>query len=154
MADFMLPFLICNLFISVIVGVLLTAKYFCEIFCQAGYSTAFLKSPVIAGFLRPCIYLPIHLISDYSEPDMEAACKTSCHSYTTTLDRLRPIKYMLLHELQHYKHKDILIGYLTTIAKIVYWFNPIIWYALREMQNDREVACDTSVLKLLTEDPI
>ena len=116
------------------------------------YSTAFLKSPVIAGFLRPCIYLPIHLISDYSEPDMEAACKTSCHSYTTTLDRLRPIKYMLLHELQHYKHKDILIGYLTTIAKIVYWFNPIIWYALREMQNDREVACDTSVLKLLTED--
>lgn len=59
---------------------------------------------------------------------------------------------MLLHELQHYKHKDILIGYLTTIAKIVYWFNPIIWYALREMQNDREVACDTSVLKLLTED--
>ena len=29
------------------------------------YSTAFLKSPVIVGLLRPCIYLPIHLISDY-----------------------------------------------------------------------------------------
>ena len=28
------------------------------------YSTAFLKSPIIVGFLKPCIYLPIHLISD------------------------------------------------------------------------------------------
>ena len=34
------------------------------------YSTAFLKSPIIVGFLKPCIYLPIHLISDYHESDM------------------------------------------------------------------------------------
>ena len=50
------------------------------------YSTAFLKSPIIVGFLKPCIYLPIHLISDYHESDM---------------------RYMLLHELQHYRHKEI-----------------------------------------------
>ena len=31
------------------------------------YSTAFLKSPIIVGFLKPCIYLPIHLISDSME---------------------------------------------------------------------------------------
>ena len=31
------------------------------------YSTAFLKSPVIVGLLRPRIYFPIHLISDYNE---------------------------------------------------------------------------------------
>ena len=31
------------------------------------YSTAFLKSPIIVGLLKPCIYLPIHLISDYNE---------------------------------------------------------------------------------------
>ena len=30
------------------------------------YSTAFLKSPVLAGFLHPRIYLPIHLISDFN----------------------------------------------------------------------------------------
>ena len=34
------------------------------------YSTAFLKSPIIVGLLKPCIYLPIHLISDYNESDM------------------------------------------------------------------------------------
>lgn len=95
------------------------------------YSTAFLKSPIIAGLLKPCIYLPIHLISDYAEADM---------------------RYMLLHELQHYKHKDAIAGYLMNLAGVIYWFNPLVWYALREMRNDREIACDTSVLKMLEED--
>ena len=95
------------------------------------YSTAFLKSPIIVGFLKPCIYLPIHLISDYHESDM---------------------RYMLLHELQHYRHKDAIASYLMNLAGVLYWFNPFVWFALREMRNDREVACDTSVLKMLEED--
>lgn len=95
------------------------------------YSTAFLKSPIIVGLLKPRIYLPIHLISDYNESDM---------------------RYMLLHELQHYKHHDAIASYLMNLAVVVYWFNPLVWYALKEMRNDREVACDTSVLKMLEED--
>lgn len=95
------------------------------------YSTAFLKSPIIVGLLKPCIYLPIHLISDYNTTDM---------------------RYMLLHELQHYKHKDALANYLMNLSGVLYWFNPFVWYALREMRNDREVACDASVLKMLKED--
>ncbi len=94
------------------------------------YSTAFLKSPIIVGFLKPCIYLPIHLISDYKASDM---------------------RYMLLHELQHYRHKDAIANYLINLAVVIYWFNPLVWYALKEMRNDREVACDTSVLKMLDE---
>lgn len=95
------------------------------------YSTAFLKSPMIAGLLKPCIYLPIHLVSDYHAAD---------------------IRFMLLHELSHYKSKDALANYMMNIAGILYWFNPFVWYSLKEMKNDREVACDTSVLKLLGED--
>ena len=90
-----------------------------------------LKSPIIVGLLKPCIYLPIHLISDYNESDM---------------------RYMLLHELQHYKHHDAIGSFLMNLAGVVYWFNPLVWYALKEMCNDREVACDTSVLKMLEED--
>lgn len=60
------------------------------------YSTAFLKSPIIVGLLKPCIYLPIHLISDYNESEM---------------------RYMLLHELQHYKHRDALANYLMNLHK-------------------------------------
>lgn len=94
------------------------------------FSTAFLKSPVVVGLFRPCIYLPIHLISDYCATDM---------------------RFMLLHELQHYKHKDAYGNYLMNLAGVLYWFNPFVWFVLKEMRNDREIACDTSVLKLLNE---
>ncbi len=94
------------------------------------YSTAFLKSPVIAGFLRPSVYLPIHLVSDFHAASM---------------------RYMLLHELQHYKHWDALAGYLMTFIGILYWFNPLVWFALKKMRCDREIACDAAVLALLEE---
>lgn len=95
------------------------------------YSTAFLKSPIIVGMLRPRIYIPIHLISDYNETDM---------------------RYMLLHELQHYKHWDCLINCLMNLAAIVYWFNPVVWCALKQARSDREIACDTFVLQMLDAD--
>ncbi|PXV90229.1 bla regulator protein BlaR1 [Lachnotalea glycerini] len=94
------------------------------------YSTAFLKSPIIVGLFKPSIYLPIHLISDYNITEM---------------------RYMLLHELQHYRYKDALANHLMNLAGVIYWFNPFVWYALKEMRNDREVACDTSVLEMISE---
>ena len=99
------------------------------------YSTAFLKSPVLAGFLHPRIYLPIHLISDFNAGTISAT----------------DIRYMLLHELQHYKHKDILIGYLINTVHVFYWFNPLIWYFLKRIRQERELACDSAVLQLLKE---
>lgn len=95
------------------------------------YSTAFLRSPVIIGSFKPRIYLPIHLISDYNTD---------------------AIRYMLMHELVHYKYKDVFANYLMNMIGVLYWFNPFVWHSLKEMKNDREIACDTSVLKLLDED--
>ncbi len=94
------------------------------------YSTAFLKCPVMAGFFRPRIYLPIHAISDYDPTAM---------------------RFMLLHELQHFRRKDMAANYLCNIAGILYWFNPFVWYALRELRCEREIACDASVLQMLKE---
>lgn len=116
------------------------------------YSTAFLQSPVIMGVLRPRIYLPIHIISDSNKTDTGSLCRTPCDPSPSGIDGLRQIRYMLLHELQHYRHKDALAGYLMTLTGILYWFNPMVWIALKEMRNDREIACDTSVLNMLEPD--
>lgn len=94
------------------------------------YSTAFLKSPVTVGLIHPRIYLPIHLISDFNAKDM---------------------RFMLLHELQHCRQKDTRIVFLMNLAGILYWFNPFVWYALKEMRCDRELSCDSAVLHLLDE---
>lgn len=92
------------------------------------YSTAFLTSPVMTGVFRPAVYLPIRLLSDLGS---------------------EKLRYLLLHELQHYKRRDALTGHLMNLAGILYWFHPLVWYALREMRTDRELACDASVLELL-----
>lgn len=95
------------------------------------YSTAYLKNPIMVGVFSPAIYLPIHLISDFNETDM---------------------MYILLHELNHYTHKDAIINYIQNVCGIVYWFNPMVWVAIRKIRSDRELACDSSVLELLEED--
>lgn len=95
------------------------------------YSTAYLSSPVIAGLFRQRIYLPISVISNFSK---------------------QQVRYMLLHELAHYQHKDTLVQVPMKLIRIAYWFHPLVLYALSEMQTDRETACDACVLELLCEE--
>lgn len=95
------------------------------------YSSAFVRSPMITGCLKPRIFLPIRLISDYKERDL---------------------RFMLLHELQHYKHKDTFANPVMNLIGILYWFNPVVLHALKEMCGDREIACDSSVLQMLKAD--
>ncbi|MCP3739464.1 BlaR1 family beta-lactam sensor/signal transducer [Rossellomorea sp. BNER] len=87
-----------------------------------------IKSPLTFGIFKTYIILP---------RDAEA---------WLSMDEL---KYILLHELNHYKYKDIATNYLMVLFQILYWYNPLIWIAFREMRLDREIACDSAVLKLL-----
>ncbi len=97
------------------------------------YGTAFLKSPMLTGLFKPCIFLPLHLVSDFQN---------------NRLSR-KELKFMLLHELQHYRHRDLYVNAWMNLACVIYWFNPLVRYALKEMRNDREIACDASVLDML-----
>ena len=47
------------------------------------------------------------------------------------------MRFMLLHELQHYRHKDALAGSLMNLISVLYWFNPLVWYVLKQFKNDR-----------------
>lgn len=89
-------------------------------------STAFLGAPIIAGIRKPCIYLPIGLLSDEQLPSM---------------------RYLLLHELFHYRHKDLLVNALLNLVRTLYWFHPLVWYVCRQIRADQETACDASVLE-------
>jgi bla regulator protein BlaR1 len=88
------------------------------------------KSPMTFGLFKTYVVLPIHLEERMSIND---------------------IKYIFMHELHHYKYKDIATNYLMIIFQILYWFNPLVWIAFKKMRTDREVACDTAVLKSLDE---
>lgn len=56
-------------------------------------------------------------------------------------------KYAIKHELEHYKHKDHIWNGERIFICILYWWNPLIWYASKCVAEDAELACDERVLK-------
>ncbi|GAA5128820.1 hypothetical protein JIN84_02490 [Luteolibacter yonseiensis] len=57
--------------------------------------------------------------------------------------RLRPI---LLHEVSHLRRNDPLALLLGHLALAVHWFNPLAWWAVRQLRIEQENACDDVVL--------
>ncbi|WP_432666604.1 BlaR1 family beta-lactam sensor/signal transducer [Wukongibacter baidiensis] len=91
-------------------------------------STNKLKSPVIFGIINPTLLFPKKILAELGDNELE---------------------YIILHELAHYKRKDIIVNWITTALQIIHWFNPIIWYSFYRIRQDREVACDAYVLSYL-----
>ena len=80
--------------------------------------------PMVCGTWRPLIVVP-----------------PSAHEWSD--DRRRVV---VLHELAHIKRRDCLTQAIAQVVCAVYWFNPIVWLALRRLRVERERACDDFVL--------
>ncbi len=57
------------------------------------------------------------------------------------------VRHAILHENIHKKHGDIWWGYVRNILVAVYWFYPFIWVSAVLSKRDCEYACDSSVMK-------
>ncbi len=90
---------------------------------------SYLKSPVIMGVIRAKIILP---------------------EYTEELDE-ETLRYIIMHELSHYKRFDMLTNNLLNIVRAIHWFNPFVWVCIDKMHQDLEIATDAYVLKHLKE---
>lgn len=79
-------------------------------------------SPMILGFFKPVIIIPKRI-------------------YTS--DQLDLI---LLHEITHYKRKDLLFKGFSLIALFINWYNPLIHKMMEKINEDIEICCDYDVL--------
>lgn len=87
-----------------------------------------ISSPFLFGVLRPVVLLPSRMIEHLTPENLQ---------------------HVFLHELIHLKRGDLVFGWIMSAALTVHWFNPLLWFAIRRMNIDREEACDAAVLARL-----
>lgn len=95
------------------------------------YLSDYVKSPCIIGVLKPKIIFPKSIFGKFS---------------------INQIEHILIHEIIHYKRKDFISNFICMIALTIHWFNPTIWFIVKRIRIERELACDSYVLELIGED--
>jgi len=84
-----------------------------------------IASPMLIGFFRPKIILPISELED------------------------RELSYVFVHELIHYKQRDMFYKWLIQIVVCVHWFNPFVYLLEKEVNKSCELSCDEKVISVL-----
>ncbi|HZZ74097.1 MAG TPA: M56 family metallopeptidase [Pirellulales bacterium] len=57
------------------------------------------------------------------------------------------LRAVLVHEFGHLRRRDSLGLWIGNLARAVYWFNPLAWFALSQLRLEQERACDDDVLR-------
>ena len=83
--------------------------------------------PVVIGYLRPVILLPLGMLAGLDTAQVEA---------------------ILLHELAHIRRYDYVVNLLQTVVEGLLFYHPAIWWAGAVMRREREHCCDDLVVHL------
>jgi beta-lactamase regulating signal transducer with metallopeptidase domain len=59
------------------------------------------------------------------------------------------LRWVLAHELAHVRRRDHLVRWLEWLACVAFWWNPVVWWARRDLRLAEEVACDALVVRRL-----
>jgi|GEM_PF-5917038 len=82
--------------------------------------------PVMMGFIKPVILLPVAIATHLSTVQIEA---------------------IITHELAHIRRQDYLVNFFQSIVEAVFFFNPFVWLLSKVMREEREKSCDELVVR-------
>ncbi|MBO5148766.1 MAG: M56 family metallopeptidase, partial [Anaerotignum sp.] len=83
-----------------------------------------IETPFLCGFFKPVLVIP--------------------EMMEETID-----EKVLLHEMLHLKHKDVLVNVALHLLQALNWFNPFVYWLCLIIRNDSEALCDQRVLEKL-----
>jgi GWxTD domain-containing protein len=83
--------------------------------------------PVVIGYFRPVILLPIGLVTGL---------------------RLEQVEAILLHELAHIRRHDYLVNLLQRCVEGLLFYHPAVWWVSQIIRTERENCCDDVVVAM------
>jgi uncharacterized protein YjbI with pentapeptide repeats/beta-lactamase regulating signal transducer with metallopeptidase domain len=86
-----------------------------------------IEVPVAVGLFDAMVLLPQHLVTELAPEELDQVS---------------------LHELGHLLRNDDWTNALQRVVSALLFFNPAVWFVARQMDIEREVACDDYVLEL------
>ena len=89
------------------------------------YVNSLISTPLLIGFLKSYIVLPT---MDLSDSDL---------------------RYIIMHELSHYKYRDMFYKWIVQITLCLHWFNPFVYLMCHEINRACELACDKTIISRL-----
>jgi GWxTD domain-containing protein len=89
--------------------------------------------PVVIGYVRPAILLPVGLLTGMPAEQIEL---------------------ILMHELAHVRRADYLFNMLQTVVESIMFYNPGIWWISSVIRTERENCCDDVVLETTNAGPL
>jgi beta-lactamase regulating signal transducer with metallopeptidase domain len=105
-----------------------------ELVAQAGLSqrvqllaSALVPSPVVVGYFKPVILLPLGAATGLAMGELEM---------------------ILAHEVAHVLRKDYLFNLLQSVAEIVFFYHPAVWFLSASLRTERENCCDDVATEL------
>ena len=87
-------------------------------------------SPCIYGIMHPKILIP----EDFTEKEDEI------------------IENVFMHELSHYKRKDMITNFILIIITSLHWFNPFVYALFKKIRQEMELATDEIALSKMDKD--
>jgi GWxTD domain-containing protein len=82
-------------------------------------------APVVVGYLRPAILLPVGMLANMPASQVEA---------------------ILLHELAHIRRHDYLVNLFQTVVEGFLFYHPAVWWISGVIRAERENCCDDLVV--------
>ena len=87
--------------------------------------SARIHSPLIVGFLKPMVLIPVGMFSGLSSEQIET---------------------IFIHELAHIRRHDYIVNLIQSIFETVFFFNPFVWILSNIIRREREYCCDDAVV--------
>ncbi|MBQ8540954.1 MAG: M56 family metallopeptidase [Clostridia bacterium] len=85
-------------------------------------------SPMLTGVFYPVVYIPKKSLAE------------------------NELTHIYNHELTHYKHKDLPIKWFVCVINAINWFNPCMYFVMKNLNEACEIYCDETVTKNMDDD--